>query len=178
MAANSNNDGGISMFAGIFNSDNSGIIQAGIAFLALAFSVYNMYQQKKSTQRQINLSLYEKRYKIYQDVIKLLDTVTHKYQLPAVVSDPKNLYAYIQKVGQANCTFQYSSQEREFLLDTDTLQYIQSIIDAITHFCGIVEVEFENRNYNIAVAELNKLEQKLNGEIKDHFQTYLDFKKI
>jgi hypothetical protein len=44
------------------------LIQAIIATAALILSIYVFWQQKKATQRQVKLALFDKRYEIYISV--------------------------------------------------------------------------------------------------------------
>jgi len=131
------------------------IVQAVVAFIMLIITIrlvilarqqnknmqlqtQNMEMQIQKMQTQINLSLYKKRFEIYTSLMVLLNTVLD-VPLPAQGEDEQRFHNEILSCLQ---TFWRDSREKEFLLDDELNQYIDSVEKKIKDYLASINREF------------------------------------
>jgi len=99
------------------------IITLGLAYLA--------WQQNMRAQTQINLALYERRFKIYNSSTILINSIM-TVSLPKNEADNKR---FIDEIGKHLQIFWIDSREKVFILDDDLNEYVDSIEKRIKEFC-------------------------------------------
>jgi len=177
------------------------LVQAGAAVITLGIMVWLGIRQNKLTQRQnelmqkqVNLVLYETRYEIYLQTIKLLDVISHYTQLPTKKSvlpmeqntRLKDMKQYIEEVGKLFCDYEKETSKKEFLFNEDVLDYIKYIKKDVEIFESLViqkinDIPTEELPPLVLDTDIfNKLvglEREINIA-KKVFMPYLDFKNI
>lgn len=154
---------------------------ADVFMVILAFvTTYVVIQQNRSVKVRINLALYDKRFKIYNTIELLINSVVN-------VSPPQNeadVQRFSDEIGAFLQIFRDDSKERIFLIDDDLNMYINSIDEKISNFSKMIVNNLRPNIgseyvfwYNNVMEEKNSFIHVLN-ELPDKFKSCLDFKKI
>lgn len=181
-------------------SNNAGAVQAVAAFLsflAMVYLGYNQYklskqqtrlaeEQKEMTRRQINLALYEKRYKIYNQVLQFTSAVRliHVPNRDDILDN--GLYISpncAEKLAESVSTFYSASWERQFLLSDEINNYIDGLVENAGqyHKSLMTPITTEWRDWEKYVDQNYAAHEKFSfneKEIYEKFAAVLDFKKI
>lgn len=174
------------------DSNNSSAVQAIgsiaqviAAILTLGVMLYLGYKQNKISKKQIEiskaLSLYEKKYKVYMELIKLLNKVALEIKMP---TSAINATEYIKDVGQAVIDFEFNTNEGVFLLDKDLLEYINQLENEITQFSQLVydkAGKLEERMFLDMDQDIKKKRvyfENQEAEVRKKFESVLDFRNI
>jgi hypothetical protein len=149
-------------------------IQAIAALIMICVTISIHFHQSKIEAEeeklmvcQINLSLYEKRYKIYDATINILDNFGHKdIKTP---ESPNHWHAYHERIDTAVNEFSFKTREKNFLFDDVLVRYINDIATMINKlkYCKSEELH-ETRQHICATFD----------QVNERFEPYLDFKKI
>lgn len=168
------------------------LVQAGAAVITLGIMVWLGYQQKAMTRRQLNLSLYEKRYKIYREIEDTLEKEFLFLKFPnqeGANAKHINFQEYVDPLYKKINNLKSSTRERTFLLDADVNEIIdktfQIVINIVTNIAEIYfsrEYDSDEKargisQYNDANSERNKI-IPLMDTIHKYFENVLDFKEI
>lgn len=167
------------------------IAQAFFACITLFATIFMYKRQNEMTRRQINLSLYEKRYKIYNECILFIRDIYNYNKFPEYkkikmnqetikIFDAENVQEFYHK------TF----PDALFLLTDEDVKQLEEIAQKKMELLEQVnKIEYELRGILFEENEYNKkcneIEKKI-GEfdikyemlINESFKKYLDFKKI
>lgn len=158
----SNNAGAVQAIGNILQ-----VIAAVLTFGAMVYLGYKQYnlskqqnclveEQKEMTRRQINLSLYEKRYKIRDKCIGSLVNLIN-VSLPTDYVEYKRVYTQEKAIENVNIIAKnnlLSNPENDFLLPEEMLKKLKEVL----HIQGQL--------------------QTLQKELDDDFKDMLDFRKI
>jgi len=144
-------------------------------------------EQNEMTRRQINLNLYDKRYRIYRTLEDTLEKEFLSMQFPNELQ--QNDQQYIETYCGKLFTLKVLVRDRVFLLDADTNGVIDSVFKDVENIIkNIATIYFYNAykgirgereaiRYNEAKSERDKI-IKLINEIHKQFVSILDFQKI
>lgn len=167
-------------------------IQAFIAMLALFLSVYNMRQQKKATERQLNLSLYEKRYEIYTTVMKFIIDVKkvqshesfQELKRKGLLKGQPDIKKHMEKIKTIIKTFEDYFNECNFLLPTSIKIYIESLCDFADQYkesMNLYENAYNQEVYTQYIENIKnqkKIFVEKSKEISSVFRFVLDFSEL
>ena len=137
-------------------------------------------EQKEMTRRQINLDLFDKRYKIYMECMSFLDEFAYEnteiidYSSVGIEVEPEKWKDYTKKIEKEACRFQENIQQKAFLFDDEALTYISYIFGMVTKLITFSNVPSERKNLQKQI----KLIRAEMLKVTEHFQPYLDFKQI
>lgn len=158
------------------------LIQAIIAAAALILSIYVFWQQKKATQRQVKLALFDKRYEIYVSVKKIIGNLVNM-EYPRKVADKKQtFFKYLEYNENASENIkEYEDNILDelptiYLLDQDGMKIIAGIKhDMFLYINKVCEHEdIDQKSVSDAEIKLkNDLEQ-----LREYLKKYLDYSKI
>jgi hypothetical protein len=161
----------------------SSVVQAVMAVLMgiVAYSARSLAKQQNNNMLiQINLDLYEKRFKIYTSLTKLIDS-TLSLQLP---KDTMDLTRFINQGAENLKTFWQESKERTFLIDDELNDYINYVEKKVQVYLTTIASNPPPKDGAEFVAWLTKMQReemaflKLYEEIPQKFKKCLDFRKI
>lgn len=159
------------------------VIQASTAIIMLIVACITTYlakQQSKSMQIQINLNLYEKRFKIYNS-LNILITSVLKVPLP---KDELEVQKFIDQIGNCLHIFGRDSAEKIFLIDDELKIYINYIENEVKKYCSVVANKAPSESGAECIYWLDEVTIKkqhllsLLDEVPKKFKKCLDFKKI
>ncbi|MFL0196990.1 hypothetical protein ACJDU8_15695 [Clostridium sp. WILCCON 0269] len=157
------------------------IVQAIMAVIMLFVTMYLGIRQNKSIKRQINLSLYEKRFKIYNAIKVLICSVQH-VDLPK--SRDEQFGEFANKIGECLQVFWKDSSERTFLIGDKLNKYVNSIEKKISDYSKLIANNPPPEGgpeYMLWFEKINKERSSLIfliDEVTENFKICLDFKKI
>lgn len=154
------------------------LVQAGAAVITLGIMVWLGYQQKEMTRRQVNLSLYEKRFEIYQQVLKFYYYIEEVKSLDQSSKelDKKSLYEIDKNING----FNGDSFERKFLLDDKVIQFIEDFRDDARKFHTLLcRADMKDPKDSALLNLKDELSDKYSEEkIYLRFKHILDLKNI
>ena len=168
------------------------LVQAGAAVITLGIMIWLGIRQNAMTRRQLNLSLYEKRYKIYREIEDTLEKEFLFLKFPnqeGANAKHINFQEYVDPLYKKINNLKSSTRERTFLLDADVNEIIdktfQIVINIVTNIAEIYfsrEYDSDEKargisQYNDANSERNKI-IPLMDTIHKYFENVLDFKEI
>jgi len=168
------------------------LVQAGAAVITLGIMVWLGYQQKAMTRRQLNLSLYEKRYKIYREIEDTLEKEFLFLKFPNQEEaniEPVNSKKYVDSLYKKISNLKSSIRERTFLLDDDTNKIIDQSLEEISNIITNIGMIYFDKEYNIKGKERVSVQYNdanlerskviaLMDNIHKSFENVLDFKEI
>lgn len=157
------------------------IIQIITTIVIAAITIRLTRQQNKSISVQINLNLYEKRFKIYSSLEVLINSILR-------ISLPKEGDLEVQRftlqISDYLQTFRKDSGERIFLIDDELNEYINSIENKIKEFSTKVSNTLPPSSRSEYIHWYDRLTKEKNeffpllDEVPQKFKNCLDFKKI
>lgn len=148
------------------------IVTIGLAYLSML--------QTQTIQTQINLSLYERRFKIYAALVTLINSILD-VELP---KQGENIKRFNDDVVSCLQKFWRDSNERAFLLDDNLNQYIESVTKRIREYFTTINkgvIPIYDNEYNLWLADAHQEQAKIlsiSNEPMEKFKEYLDFRKI
>ena len=158
------------------------LIQAIIATAALILSIYVFWQQKKATQRQVKLALFDKRYEIYISVKEIIGNLINMEYPEKGVDKKQTFFKYLEynENGSENIK-EYEDTILDklptiYLLDQDGMKIIAGIKhDMFLYINKVCEHEdIDQKSVSDAEIKLkNALEQ-----LREYLKKYLDYSKI
>lgn len=169
------------------------LVQAGAAVITLGIMVWLGVRQNKLTkrqnelmQKQVNLALYKKRYKLYRQVLEFNANV-NRIQFP----NKNNVFEYelfkepacVEELEEIIENFCSNSWEREFLLPADIKSYIDSLINNANKYVHSLNDPINNTQkewviYYERVKEAKKPFILKEKEIYEKFYSVLDFTNL
>lgn len=184
----SNNAGAVQAIGNILQ-----VIAAVLTFGAMVYLGCNQYkiskqqtrlteEQKEMTRRQINLSLYEKRYKIYKECQNLIRDFTMENIQFGEFDATNSWRDYQERVRNRCYEFSRETQEKEFLFDDDLVKIINDILDMVQDLHGLSgDVEgredLNSHDFSRLVNQVEKI-KKERENLNSKFKSILDFKEI
>jgi hypothetical protein len=138
--------------------------------LIAAIAVYIAIQQFRLARRKLKLDLYEKRFKIYNEIRDFMSRILKKDH--TVNYDEFN-------------SMMFNVLEMEFLFKKDLCDYVYSLLDMMSQIMGILN-NLDNPNVSKEDKityrnDYQKLIDNLFNEyrsIEKHFKKYLDFRNL
>lgn len=140
-------------------------------------------EQKEMTRRQINLALYEKRYKIRNQCIGFLDYLIN-IRLPSEYEEYESEYTQedvtkiITHISKNNSL---SNPENNFLLADDVIKKLNDADTLKLKLLSYIRANAELAEYEKnrdGLSEIQSKLQNLQKQINEVFKDMLDFKKI
>lgn len=155
------------------------LVQAGAAVITLGIMVWLGIRQNAMTRRQINLSLYEKRYKIYTSIEKIVKDFL-ELEKPSR-KNPDELLLECGEYRETGSLYKEYVDEikklpARYLLDDEGINIISEIQAHMVSFMNEVDQDKIINDEAICKAEI-RLEADLK-ELQDYFLRYLDFRNI
>lgn len=155
------------------------LVQAGAAVITLGIMVWLGIRQNAMTRRQINLSLYEKRYEIYTSIEKIVKDFL-ELEKPSR-KNPDELLLECGEYRETGSLYKEYVDEikklpARYLLDDEGINIISEIQAHMVSFMNEVDQDKIINDEAICKAEI-RLEADLK-ELQDYFLRYLDFRNI
>ncbi len=139
----------------------------------------NTRMQTHNMQTPINLSMYEKRFKVYRSIIVLINSTV---ELP-IPQNETDWVKFVDDISNNLKTYWRDSREKIFLLDTDLNEYMKSIEEQIRKYAktGYPKELNSYEEYAMWSEKINDEQSKLvflSDDVTEKFKKCLDFKNI
>lgn len=154
------------------NEINVATFAAVISAFAALVAAWCSYKQNNNLQLQINLSLYDRRFKIYTNLMKLIYSVA-SVELPI---DSSNQVRFVNEISNSLQLFWRESKEKDFLLDDELNEYIKSVESKIRDFLKKATEKSPPEGGQFA-AWLSNMQSEQAIFLKVHSETHERFKK-